>query len=124
MNRLADVKAELRMMTMDDAHFAMWREFIERHHRSELINPDMRDMYKNKQSFTLLTKFQLTPEFFKYFGHFTDVDFKVYVQHLLGRTLGRRATYPKVSKYKTILPHAFHHTGRKWVERRKRKQVF
>ena len=88
MNRPVDVKAELQLMTMDDAHFAMWREFIERHHCGELINPNTRDMYKEKQSFTLSTKFQLTCEFFKHFGHFTDEDFKVYVQHLLDRTPG------------------------------------
>ena len=46
MNGPIDVKAKLRMMTVDDAHFAMWREFIERHHHGELINPNMGDMYK------------------------------------------------------------------------------
>ena len=79
MNGPADIKAELRMMTLDNAHFAMWREFIEMHHSPELINPDTGDIYKEKQSFILSTKFQLTREFFKHFGHFIDVDFKVYV---------------------------------------------
>ena len=78
-NGPADVKSELRMITMEDSHFAMWKEFIEKHHRGELINPDTGDMYKDRAPFTLSSKFQLTREFFKHFGHFTDVDFKVYV---------------------------------------------
>ena len=76
------------MMTVEDAHFSLWKEFIEKHHHGELINPDTGDMYKEKASFTLLSKFQLTREFFKHFGHFTDSDFLVYVQHLLGRIPG------------------------------------
>ena len=40
MNGPANVKSELRIMTVEDAHFTMWKEFIERHHRGELINPD------------------------------------------------------------------------------------
>ena len=88
MNGLADVESELRIMIVEDAHFTMWKEFIKRHHCGELINPDTSDMYKDKQPFTLSAKFQLSREFFKHFGHFTDTDFKVYIQHLLGRTLG------------------------------------
>ena len=123
MNGPADVKSELRIMTVEDAHFTMWKEFIERHHRGELINHNTGDMYKDKQPFTLSAKFQLTREFFKHFGHFTDADFKVYVQHLLGRTPGRRSAYPKVTVHKTALVHTSHHTGHKWVERRKRKRI-
>ena len=123
MNGPANVKSELRIMTMEDAHFAMWKEFIERHHRGELINPDTGDMYKDKQPFTFSTKFQLTREFFKHFGNFTDADFKVYVQHLLGRTPSRRSAYPKVTVHKTTLIHASHHTRHEWVERRKRKRI-
>ena len=57
MNGPANVKSELRIMTMEDAHFAMWKEFIEKHHRRELINLDTGDMYKDKQPFTLSAKF-------------------------------------------------------------------
>ena len=111
------------MMTVEDAHFLLWKEFIEKHHRGELINPNTGDMYKEKASFTLLSKFQLTREFFKHFGHFTDSDFLVYVQHLLGRTPGRQSSYPKVTVHKPALLHASHYTGHEWVERRKRKRV-
>ena len=69
------------------------------------------------------SKFQLTREFFKHFGHFTNNDFKVYVQHLLGRTLGQVSAYPKVTVHKTNQGHASHHTGHEWVERQKRKRV-
>ena len=32
-NGPADVKSELRMITVEEDHFSMWKEFIERHHR-------------------------------------------------------------------------------------------
>ena len=48
-NGLADVKSELRMITVEDEHFFMWKEFIERHHRGELINPDSGEMFKDKK---------------------------------------------------------------------------
>ena len=87
-NGPADVKSELRMITVEDEHFSMWKEFIEQHHLGELINPDTGEMFKKERPFTLSSKFQLTCEFFKHFGHFTDNDFKVYVHRLLGRTPG------------------------------------
>ena len=122
-NGPTDVKSELRMITVEDKHFSMWKEFIKQHYRGELINPDSGEMFKDKKPFTLSSKFQLTREFFKHFGHFTDNDFKVYVQHLLGRTPGRVSPYPKVTVHKTNHVHASHHTGHEWVERRKRKRV-
>ena len=111
------------MMIVEDAHFSLWKEFIKKHHRGELINPDIGDMYKEKASFTLSSKFQLTREFFKHFGHFTDSDFLVYVQHLLGRTLGRQFSYPKVTVHKPTLLHASHHMDHEWMEKRMRKRV-
>ena len=69
------------------------------------------------------SKFQLTCGFFKHFGHFTDNDFKVYVQHLLGRTPGQVVTYSKVLVYKTNHVYASHHTRHEWVEKRKQKRV-
>ena len=96
---------------------------MERHHKGEFINPDTLAMYKEKTPFIASTKFHLNREFFKHFGHFTDKDFKSYVQHLLGRTPRRTLLYPKVTVHKTIHVHASHHTGHEWVEQRKRKKV-
>ena len=56
-NGSADVKSDLRMITVEDEHFSMWKEFIERHHRGELINPNLGEMFKEKKSFTLSSKF-------------------------------------------------------------------
>ena len=118
-----DFKSEMRIIILEDEHFDMWREFVERHHKGELINPDTLAMYKEKAPFTASTKFHLNREFFKHFGHFMDEDFKSYVQHLLGRTPKRTLPYPKVTIHKTIHVHASHHMGHEWVERRKRKKV-
>ena len=122
-NGPADLKSKLRMITMEDEHFSMWKEFIERHHWEELINPDTGEMFKEKKPFTQSSKLQLTSELFKHFDHFTDNDFKVYVHHLLGRTPRRVAAYPKVTVHKANHVLASHHTGHEWVERRKRKRV-
>ena len=122
-NGPADVKSELRMITVEDNHFSMWKEFIERHHWGKLIDLDSGEVFKEKKPFILSSKFQLTREFFKYFGHFIDNDFKVYVQHLLGRTTGRVSAYPKVTVHKTNHVHASYHTRHEWVERRKLKRV-
>ena len=63
-NGPADVKNELRMITVEDEHFSMWKEFIERHHWGELINPNSGEMFKEKKPFILSSKFQLTRKFF------------------------------------------------------------
>ena len=76
------------MMIVEDAYFSMWKEFIKKYHCEELINPNTHEMFKEKVPFILSSKFQLIRKFFKHFGHFMDLDFLVYVQHLLGRTSG------------------------------------
>ena len=119
----SDIKSEIQIITLEDDHFAMWQEFIENHHSGELINPDTGKMYREKEGFKLNPKFYLNREFFKHFGHFTDADFKVYVQHLLGRTPAWTKPFPKVTVFKTMDVHASHHTGHEWVERRKRKRI-
>ena len=83
----------------------------------------MGDMFKEKKPFMLSTKFQLTEEFFKHFGHFIDNDFKVYVQHLLEHTLGRVVAFPKVTVHRINLVHPFHHIGQNWMEQRKQKRI-
>ena len=51
-NGLADVKSKLRMIIVKDEYFSMWKEFIEQHHRGELINLDTGEMFKEKRPFT------------------------------------------------------------------------
>ena len=123
MNGHSNVKNKLLMITVEHKHFAMWKEFLERHHCGELINPNTKDMYKDKVLFILSTRFQLTWEFFNHFGHFTNMDFKVYVQHLLEHTPDQLPAFPKVTMHKTNLVHASHHIKHKWVERKKWKWV-
>ena len=55
-NGPVDVKSELRMITVEDEHFST-KEFIERHHRGKLINPDTREMFKKKKPLILSSKF-------------------------------------------------------------------
>ena len=52
-NKPTNVKSEIRMMTVDDEYFAVWKEIIERHHWGELINLDIGDMFKDNGSVTI-----------------------------------------------------------------------
>ena len=52
-----------------------------------------------------------------------EADFKVYVQHLLGRTPSRMSAWPKVIVDRKNLVHASHHIGHDWIKQKKQKQV-
>jgi hypothetical protein len=67
--------------------------------------------------------FTLAREFFKYLGHFTDDDLKVFVQHLLRKTPGRSYSYLKVTVHKTSKVYIFYYSAAEWVERRKKKMI-
>ncbi len=118
-----DIKNEIRVITLADDHYEMWRDFLEKHHSGSLVNPDTLEKFNAAKNFKLTNKFQLTREFFKHMDPLTDSDLRVYVQHLLGLTPSRTIRYPKVSVHKTNTVHASHHSGAEWVERRKRKRV-
>jgi hypothetical protein len=79
-----------------DETFALWKVFLEKHSIGALINLDT--MAKN---FKVTKNFTLVWEFFKHLGHITDLDFKVFVQNLLGKTLDRTCLYLKVTVHKT-----------------------
>ena len=57
-------------------------------------------MFKDDKKFKLKQQ-TLKREFFKHCGHFTDRDFGVLAQHLIGATPGQRILYPKVSLART-----------------------
>ena len=76
------------MITLEDDHFSMWQEFIKKHHTRHLINLDTGKVYKEKEGFKMSPNFYLNREFFKYFGHFIDAEYKTYMRHLIGCTQG------------------------------------
>ena len=79
-------------------------------------------MFKEDRKFKLKQQ-TLKRESFKHCGHFTDSDFGVLAQHLIGATLGRSLLYPKVSVARTRYLAPSNHSHTDWVERRKRKKV-
>ena len=89
---------------------------------NELIDPDTDKMFKEDKKFKLKQQ-TLKREFFKHCGHFTDRDFGVLAQHLIGATPGRSLLYPKVSVARTRYLAPSNHAHADWVERRKRKKV-
>jgi hypothetical protein len=101
----------------------MWEEFLEKHATWDLINPDIGARFNEAKAFKVSAKTLLHREFFKHLGHFSDEDLKVFVMHLLGKTLNRSACMPKVLVYKPQKVHPGHYTAPDWVERRKKKMI-
>jgi hypothetical protein len=112
-----DLKNEVKIITSPNETFELWKEFLEKHSTGGLINPDTRVWFKVTKNFTL------AQEFFKHLRHFTDEDLKVFVQHLLGKTIGRSFSYPKVTVHKTSKVHTSHYSTAEWVERIKKKMI-
>jgi len=109
-NVASNVKNEIKIITLPDAVFQLWDEFLERHASEDLINPETCMTYNLAQSFSPKSC-SLKREFFKHLGHFTDEDLKIFVQHLLGTSLNRKLVFPKLSinKPKSVVIH--HHTA-------------
>ena len=118
----ADLKPEIQIMTLPNDLWAHWEKFLTKHSEGELIDPYFCTMYKEVKGFKV-KGMSLKREFFKYFGHFTDKDYGVNAQHLIGATPRPKAVYPKVSVIvpKFVVPDNMTH--KEWVDRRKRKKV-
>ena len=122
---VSDLKNEIQIITLPDHLWAHWHKFLIMHANGDLIDPvtlapyrDAKDGKKWKPKSSSLKK-----QFFKSFAWFTDKDFGVVAQHLLGDTPGRRAPYPKVSVPKTKILVAGNMSAADWAERRKRKKI-
>jgi hypothetical protein len=94
---ISDLKNEVKIITSLDETFELWKEFLEKHSTSGLINPDTLARFNQAKNFKVTKNFTLAREFFKHLGHFTDEDLKVFVQHMLGKTPDRTCPYPKVT---------------------------
>jgi hypothetical protein len=103
--------------------FKLWKDFLEKHSSSGLINPDRLLRFNQAKNFKVIRNFILVHEFFKHLWHFTDDDMKVFVQYLLRRTPNCTCVYPKVTMYKTAKVHASHYFVIEWVEWQKKKMI-
>jgi hypothetical protein len=117
------LKNEVKIITSLDETFELWKEFLVKHSTGGLINPDTLARFNHAKNFKVTKNFTLACEFFKHLGHFTDEDLKVFVQHLLGKTLDRKYLYPKVTVHKTSKLHRSYYSAAEWVERRKKKLI-
>jgi hypothetical protein len=82
----SDLKNEIRIMTVLNDHFLLWKEFFKKHAVGELINLDTGLRFNKAKAFKVLAKTLLHWKFFKHLGHLTDKDLKVFVMLLLGKT--------------------------------------
>ena len=117
-----DLKNEIQIITLPTELWTSWKTFLNKHTEGELIDPDTDKMFKEDRKFKLKQQ-TLKREFFKHCGHFTDRDFGVLVEHLIGATPGRTILYSKVSMARTRYLAPNNHSHADWVERRKRKKV-
>jgi hypothetical protein len=120
---ISDLKNEIKIITSLDELFGLWKEFLERHSTRALINPDTMEKFNQAKNFKVTKNFTLAREFFKPLGHLTDIDLKVFVQHLLGRTPNREWLHPKVTVHKTTKVHCSHYSAVEWVDWRKKKMI-
>ena len=121
--RIVDLKNEVKIITSQDETFELWKEFLQKHSTSSLINLDTGDWFNQAKNFKMTKNFTLAQELFKHLEHFTDEDLKVFVQYLLQKTLGRLYMYPKVTMHKTSKVHIFHYSAVEWVEHWKKKMI-
>ena len=117
-----DLKNEIQIITLPTELWTSWKTFLNKHTEGKLINPDTDKMFKEDRKFKLKQQ-TLKREFFKHCGHFTDRDFGVLAQHLIGATPAWTILYPKVSVARTRYLAPSNHSHADWVERRKRKKV-
>ena len=117
-----DLKNEIQIITLPTELWTSWKTFLNKHIEGELINSDTDKMFKEDRKFKLKQQ-TLKREFFKHYGHFTNRNFGVLAQHLIGATPGRTLLYPKVSVARTRYLVPSKHSHADWVERRKRKKV-
>ena len=117
-----DLKNEIQIITLPTELWTPWKTFLNKHTEGELIDPDTNKMFKEDRKFKLKQQ-TLKREFLKHCGHFTDRDFGVLAQHLIGATPGRTLLYPKVSVARKRYLAPSNHSHADWVERRKRKKV-
>jgi hypothetical protein len=118
-----DLKNKVKIIISLDETFELWKEFLEKYSTRDLINPDTMARFNQDKNFKVTKNFTLAREFFKYLGHFTDEDLKVFIQHLLGKTPDQMCPYPKVTVYKTSKLHHTYYFATEWVEHRKKKLI-
>ena len=123
MRRIADFKNKVKIITSPDETFKLWKEFLEGHSTSGLINPNTLARFNQAKNFKVTKNFTFACEFFKHLGHFIDEDLKVFVQHLLCKTPDWKIPYSKVTVHKTSKLHRSYYSVAKWVEHRKKKLI-
>ena len=93
------------------------------HTIGSLINLDTMERFNQVKNFKVTKNFTLACEFFKPLGHLTDNNLKVFIQHLLQRTLEWAWKYPKVTMYKILKVHYLHYSVAECIDRRKKKMI-
>ena len=118
-----DLKNKVKIFTSLNKTFELWKEFLKKYSTDGLINSDTGDWFNQAKNFKVTKNFTLALEFFKHLGHLTDEGLKVFVQHLLRKTLGQLYLYLKVTVHKTSKVHISYYSAVEWVERRKTKMI-
>jgi hypothetical protein len=65
---VADIKYEIKVITLPDDYYAMWEEFLTKHSNGDLINPETLQPYRQAKG--VKKRFTLQRESFQAHGPF------------------------------------------------------
>ena len=72
MKGISDLKNEVKIITLPDELFGLWKEFLEMHTTGFLVNLDTMERFNQVKYFKLTKNFTLACEFFKPLGWVLD----------------------------------------------------
>lgn len=113
--KVSNLKSEIQIITLPNDLWKLWRSFFVKHANGELIDPISQVSYNEAKKFKTKSN-SLKKKFFKHAGRFTNRDFGILAQHLLGITPNPIAPYPKVFMSKTKILALDNLTSEDWVE--------
>lgn len=87
--RIFDLKNEIKIITSPNKTFEHWKEFLEKHSTSGVINPNTMARFNQAKNFKVIKNLTLAREFFEYLNLFIDEDSRslcnIYGERLLTR---------------------------------------
>ena len=123
---LLDLHNEIKIITLGDETFDLWKELIIKYSKGELLDVDATPIYKMRLNpkWTPHSDGILSREFFKWLGNCDEEDHKKLILDILGcsgesRILG----YPKVTVKQTSRVLEDCYSAKEWLEQRKRKII-
>jgi hypothetical protein len=117
-SKSSDLTNEIKVISLPDDIFKLWEDFLDRHSKGEIVNPDSMCLYKESKGFKASA---IHREFFKRLGHLSDKDLEDLFTYLVDSDRGYG--YPKVTLRRTNVVHGSCYHYEEWADRRKKKRI-